>query len=225
MSYMAAAKLLPLEPYPGKGTLPWRSRCLQCGQEVSPSLSSVRNNGGGCRPCGLKKSAKTRSVNEDEAIEVMKAGGAIPQIPYPGANKPWPSVCVKCSKNISTQYGSVKAGRSACIYCAGKKIDPQDAMESMKKFGYAPLTKYPGSITPWESIHLICGEKVTPRFTALQMGRGGCVKCGYQATKEKQMGDHEVAKALMLKAGLEPLEEYPGANRPWRCKWLEIRGC
>ena len=60
--HMNAAKLEPLVPYPGNSKLPWKSRCLQCGIIVKPSLSSVRNNGGGCRPCGIKKSAKSRSV-------------------------------------------------------------------------------------------------------------------------------------------------------------------
>ena len=29
--HMNAAKLEPLVPYPGNSKLPWKSRCLQCG--------------------------------------------------------------------------------------------------------------------------------------------------------------------------------------------------
>jgi recombinational DNA repair protein (RecF pathway) len=219
--YMKAAKLEPLVPYPGRGTLPWKSRCLQCKQIVSPSLSSVRNNGGGCRPCGLKKSAKSRMVNEKDAVAVMKKGGAIPKVPYPGANKPWASTCIKCKKDISPQYGSVKAGRSACIYCAGLKIDPQDAKNLMIKFGYTPLVDYPGANKPWKAIHIQCGEEVSPRFTGLQMGRGGCMKCGFKSNKEKQMGDPDKARALFISKGIEPLEPYPGAGRPWKSKCMK----
>ena len=68
---MRAANLEPIDEYPGN-KLPWKCKCLICGLVVSPSLASVRINGGGCRPCGLKKSAKTRSTSELSAIEIMK---------------------------------------------------------------------------------------------------------------------------------------------------------
>ena len=218
--HMNAAKLEPLVPYPGNSKLPWKSRCLQCGIIVKPSLSSVRNNGGGCRPCGIKKSAKSRSVNEAGAIEVMKKAGAIPNSPYPGANKPWSSICKKCKKKISPQYSSVKAGRSPCIYCAGKKIDPNDAVTLMKKYGFNPLTKYPGANKGWKSTHVKCGEIVSPSLTSLQMGGGGCLKCGFKANKEKQLGDPVKAREFFLSRDLEPLVEYPGSNRPWKSRCL-----
>lgn len=49
------------------------------------------------------KSAKSRMVNEAEAIALMKRAGANPTSPYPGADKPWSSICVKCNKKISPQ--------------------------------------------------------------------------------------------------------------------------
>jgi hypothetical protein len=219
--YMKAAKLEPLVPYPGNSKLPWKSRCLQCGIVVKPSLSSVRNNGGGCRPCGLRKSAKSRSTDQSLAISVMRMAGAEPISEYPGSGKPWLCKCTKCGKEILPRYGNVKKGTAACVYCSGMKIDSKDAADLMIKYGYTPLVEYPGSNSPWKAIHNICGEPVAPRFTALQSGKGGCQKCGYKATKEKQMGDPEKALAIMINAGLQPLEDYPGANRPWKCECLK----
>ena len=218
--YMKAAQLEPLVPYPGNGKLPWKSRCLQCGLIVKPSLSSVRNNGGGCRPCGLKKSAKSRSTDSALAISVMRKAGAEPISNYPGSGKPWLCKCKKCGKEILPRYGNVKKGTAACVYCSGKKIDSNDASKLMVKYGYTPLVEYPGSNMPWKAIHNICGELVSPRFTALQSGRGGCQKCGLKATKEKQMGDPIKAREFFLSRKLEPLAPYPGSNRPWKSRCL-----
>lgn len=219
-SYMTAAKLKPLVPYPGKGTLPWKCICLNCGLEVSPSLSSVRNNGGGCRPCGLKKSAKSRSTDTQVAIEIMRKAGAEPIGPYPGSGKPWLCKCMKCDKEITPRFGNVKKGTAVCVFCSGKKIEPSDAVLLLKNYGFETLVLYPGANRPWKSTHLVCGSEASPRLTELQMGRGGCKKCGNAATKAKQMGDPEKALAVMLAAGLQPLEDYPGANRPWKCECL-----
>ena len=218
---MLDALLEPLEEYPADSKAHWKCRCMQCGAEVKTSLASVRVNGGGCRACGLRKSAKSRSANSQEAENLMRAAGAVPISPYPGSGKPWLCKCSKCGKEIKPRYGNVKKGTAACVYCAGKKIDAGDAQRLMEGYGYKPLEPYPGSNTPWRNVHLVCGEIVTPRFTALQSGKGGCVKCGFKATKEKQMGDPEKALAIMLSAGLQPLEDYPGASRPWKCECLK----
>ena len=46
---MRAAGLEPLEPYPGSHR-PWKSKCQECGKEVSPSHKKVQA-GGGCKFC------------------------------------------------------------------------------------------------------------------------------------------------------------------------------
>jgi recombinational DNA repair protein (RecF pathway) len=47
---MRAAGVEPLEPYANVDE-PWRSRCLTCAHEVSPTLASIRAGQGGCRYC------------------------------------------------------------------------------------------------------------------------------------------------------------------------------
>ena len=47
---MLAAGVTPLEPYPGSKH-PWRCRCHNCGREVTPQHSSIRQGRGGCIHC------------------------------------------------------------------------------------------------------------------------------------------------------------------------------
>lgn len=56
---MEQVGLTSLEPYPGNKAK-WLCRCNGCGTEVSPSLGSVRTNGGGCKRCGIERSISLR---------------------------------------------------------------------------------------------------------------------------------------------------------------------
>jgi hypothetical protein len=215
---MRAAKLEPIEDYPGN-KLPWKCKCLQCGKIVAPSLGAVRNNGGGCRDCGLKKSAISRLGNEKEAIRIMKKAGAIPLEPYAGSNKPWLCKCVKCKKEISPTLGNVKNnGTMPCAYCSKKKVHPDDATKIMRKAGLEPLTPYPGSNTKWKCRHLKCGEIVYTMHSWIVAGSGGCQKCGYVESGLKGRVSEKLAVQVMKKAGLTPLTPYVGASKPWKSK-------
>jgi hypothetical protein len=217
---MRAARLEPIEDYPGN-KLPWKCKCLQCGKIVAPSLGAVRNNGGGCKDCGLRKSAKSRRTDENKAISVMKKSGVKPLEPYTNSQKPWLCRCVKCKKEVSPSYGNVLGGHAACVYCSRKKIHPDDAIKIMLKSKLKPIGKYPGSNKPWKSIHITCGETVEPRLDGIIQGQGGCLKCGYKENQRKQLGDGDEARLFFLSKGFKPLEAYPGSNRPWRSKCLK----
>jgi hypothetical protein len=215
---MRAAKLEPIEDYPGN-KLPWKCKCLQCGKMVSPSLGAVRNNGGGCRHCGLKKSATSRLGNEKEAIRIMKKAGAIPLEPYAGSAKPWLCKCVKCKKEIRPTLGNIKNnGTKPCAYCSKKKVHPDDAIKIMRKAGLEPLTPYPGSNIKWKCKHLKCGEIVYPMHSWIVAGSGGCQKCGYIVSGLKGRVSEKLARQIMKQAGLTPLTPYLGAGKPWKSK-------
>ena len=217
---MRAAKLEPLEDYPGNKSR-WRCKCLQCGEIVSPSLGAVKNNGGGCRKCGFNRAAKSRRGNEQEAIEFMKKAGALPLEPYSGSNTPWLCRCMRCKKEITPTFGNVKNnGTNPCVYCSKKKVHPDDAVKLMRDAGLEPLEPYPGSNTKWKCEHLKCGEIVYPMYSWIVAGSGGCLKCGYVQNKEKQIFSDKDARKLFIKCGLEPQVPYPGAGIPWksRCK-------
>ncbi len=218
---MRAAHLEPLEDYPGNKAQ-WRCKCLQCGEIVSPSFAGVRNNGGGCKKCGIKRAAKARRGDEQEAINFMKKSGALPLEPYSGSNKPWLCRCMNCNKEITPTLGNVKLkGTNPCAYCAKKKVHPDDALAMMKMAGLEPLVPYPGSNTKWKCKHIKCGEIVYPMHSWIVAGQGGCQKCGYIESGLKGRVSEEFAIQVMNKAGLQPLEPYSGAGKPWKCKCLK----
>ena len=214
---MRAAKLEPLEEYPGNKEK-WKCKCLQCGKTVYPSFGSVRNGQGGCRDCGMQRGTASRRLDERVVIVVMKKAGVIPLEPYTSSKEPWLCKCLKCKREVSPSFGNVKNGHAACVYCAGKKVHPDDAVKIMKKAGLEPLVPYPGSNTKWKCTHLKCGEIVYPKHSWIVAGEGGCQKCGYKEGGLKGRVPVKTAIAVMKKAGLNPLVPYPGAGKPWKSK-------
>jgi hypothetical protein len=222
---MNSAGLTPLENYPGRHNK-WKVRCDKCNLEISTSLASVSSNGSGCRNCGIKKSAETRKRNASEAIELMISYGALPVATYPGQGKPWDSECLQCGKRINPRLGNVLSGHHPCAFCAKKKVDPDEAAEFMISTGLIPLEKYPGSNNRWKSRCNTCKEIVFVSYSTVK-GGGGCLKCGYESSRRKQMVNEAEAVLVMRKAGLEPLVPYPAGNRGWLCQCtkcgLEVR--
>lgn len=214
---MRAAKLEPLEEYPGNKEK-WKCKCLGCGKTVYPSFGSVRNGQGGCRECGMKRGTASRRLDEKVVIAVMKKAGVIPLEPYTSSSKPWRCRCIKCKREVSPSFGNVKSGHAACVYCAGRKVHPDEAVKIMKKAGLEPLVPYPGSNTKWKCRHIACGEIVFPTQSSIVQGQGGCQKCGDIKTKEKQMLSDKDTRSLFLENNLEPQVVYPGAGKPWKSK-------
>ena len=202
--------LEPLEPYPG-ASRPWRCRCLRCGAEVTPRYSNIKQGWGGCRTCWKAASSARQRGPEREAIEVMRAAGLEPMEPYQGAMTPWRSQCRTCGNRVAPLLNNIKKGQGGCKWCASCAVDPQDAGAIMRSAGLDPLTAYPGRNMPWPCRCQRCLRTVTPRYGAVRAG-SGCRYCNDTAIKPDAAAD------LMRKAGLEPLEIYPGALRPWKCR-------
>lgn len=88
--------------------------------------------------------------------------------------------------------------------------------------GVEPLAPYPGARELWPCRCTSCGRDVTPRYDAVKRGiSSGCRWCavGRRATTRRQ-GSKEAALVLAAERGLEPLDPYPGATAPWRCRCL-----
>lgn len=202
---MQEAKLQPLEPYPG-GKTPWRCVCTRCNREVSPKYSDIRNGDGGCKYCG------GHFVEPEVAFKVMIAKGVTPQEPYSHNARKWHCVCNTCGRNIYPTWNTVQSGRSACIYCARRKVDPDEAEAAMLRHGARPLEPYSGARTQWNCECLKCGRRITPNYSSVI--NGGDNPCGYCAGKRV---DPNSALEIMLGAGLTPLDVYVRADKPWRC--------
>jgi hypothetical protein len=209
---MRAAGFEPSGPYPGAGE-PWRCRCQKCGKEVTPRLSSVRR-GFGCKYC-----VGNALTDPNDAVDVMRNAGLEPLEPYRAANKPWRCECKKCGREVSPTLGHVRQGHG-CKHCGAvksgqkKALPAAEAEAEMRASGLEPLEPYPGANSAWRCRCKECGKEVSPRLNSVRsMGQGGCRYCGGTAPV-----DPDAAVAEMRAAGLEPLEPYPGANKPWLCR-------
>jgi len=182
---MLNAGLKPLVEYRG-AEQPWRSTCLKCRREVSPRLKSVRDRGSGCKYCS------GNAVVPEEAVAQMISVGLNPLVEFPGASKPWLSSCKKCGSEVKPRLADIRMGHSGCKKCAdslgGKKrrlnsnptragvtTNFSEVLEVMRNANLEPLEDYVGSQTKWKSKCLKCGAIVSPRYTTIAQGGGGCI--------------------------------------------------
>lgn len=109
--------LLPLVPYPGGAQARWLCECEVCGEQPSPSYTSLfTGHSAGCSFCSGKE------VNPKSAERLMRENGFEPLVPYPGSLKPWKSKCLTCGKIPSPMYASVGDGKR-CNYCFPGGVD------------------------------------------------------------------------------------------------------
>lgn len=210
-SLMRSAGAEPLEPYPGSHQR-WRSRCLRCRREIAPTLSGARTQGP-CVYCGGNK------VDLMVVRAAMERAGLHSLEEFPGSDVPWHCRCMSCDRIVTPRYSSIKSGQSGCKYCARRAVDPDNASAIMQAAGLEPLDVYPGSKTPWPCICTTCGDLVTPTYNSVASGaRSGCARCGRARGGLARRIPEEKIKAVMVSAGLDPLEPYPGSMRPWRCR-------
>jgi recombinational DNA repair protein (RecF pathway) len=98
-----------------------------------------------------------------------------------------------------------------------KRITDAEARQIMRDAGYRPLVPYFKSSAPWPSICLKCKKKVSPTFNNVNSKKVGCPYCSGNAVHID-----DVMK-VMKKAKLIPLEEFPGAKKPWKCECLSCK--
>jgi len=156
----------------------------------------------------------------------MKARGVIPLVPFPGANHPWKSRCKVCRSTVYPRYATVvKRGLGGCDFCAKKasaatrnKQTETKALARLKELNLEPLEPYKNAHHKWKMRCLNCGTVSRKSWNGISNGHG-CRSCSLQASGEKQRNKgSERAKALMRRAGLEPLVAYPGTHKPWQSK-------
>lgn len=84
--------------------------------------------------------------------------------------------------------------------------------------GLTPLEQYQNTKQPWQCECQTCKSIVTPAFSSIQAGQGGCRSCGLRKQAEKRKKSDQEASKVMFEHGFEPLEPYPGNQRKWHCK-------
>jgi hypothetical protein len=99
------------------------------------------------------------------------------------------------------------------------KVDPEEGAQIMRDAGLSPLVPYPGSGVPWPCIHDRCGREIAPNYANVRMRGRACKQCAADDRGAKRRaGVADAAIGTMRSAGFEPLEEYPGSDKPWRSR-------
>jgi len=150
-------------------------------------------------------------IKPADAVQTMLNAGLKPLEPYKSSKSKWKCKCLKCGKVVTPRYSTVKSG-AGCAYCAGSRLDPEDAIQEMRKANLEPLEPFKSSKSKWKCKCLKCGKVVYPYHAAIKQGQGGCIYCA-----KGQHVDPEDAVKLMLKANLQPLEPYKGSGLRWKC--------
>lgn len=161
--------LKTLEPFPG-ATKGWLVRCLICEREFKAVFHSL-NTKNGCKYCSGK------AVVESELLERLAELRLKPLEKYQSAKSPWRCKCLVCNHVVQPTWMRIKQGRGHCAYCSQRRVDIPEAMKFMKSIDLKPLIEFPGNNKPWLCKCLKCKTEVTPRWSDLRSGQGGCSNC------------------------------------------------
>jgi len=205
-----AAGFEPIGKYPGKTKTLWEAKHKKCGVVSSPSFQAVKR-GGGCRTC-----SGTLRVTEKQARSLFLKNNLEPIETYVDTLTPWKSKCLKCKKIVSPNYNKVRLRGHQCGYCAGLKVDTEDAIKLMKRMGFIPQVPYPGGNKPWKSKCEACNRISSPNYSAVKIG-SGCKYCAGNAVVPSE------AVRIMRSRGFVTLEPYPGGLNKWRVRCKKCR--
>ncbi len=169
---MQAVGLTPLEGYVSSKS-PWRCKCNSCGREVIVMHSKAKHRGQGCSYCN-----DVRPLDDLDllSIEIDKAGYKLinPLSRVQGSNK---AIHNLCGRTVVINTTSFKKGRG-CKWCApNPPIDPETAQQIMINAGYIPKEPFSTGASKWSSLHVPCGNTVSPTFKQIRAGKGGCRYC------------------------------------------------
>ncbi|MFD7645672.1 hypothetical protein ACFV4P_34070 [Kitasatospora sp. NPDC059795] len=172
-----------------------------------------------------------RYLDPEVAKANMIAKRVWPISPWPTNAKPWLSVCMDCGEFVNPIYRNVmRPGCGGCDPCgraratAARKVPADTAVAEMRAAGVDPLEEYPGVDVPWRSrcLSALCpglweGDPadIRPRLSDARLARvSACKYCARVAVRPER------AAYEMVQRGVEPLEPYNTATKPWPCKCL-----
>lgn len=118
---MREAQVEPLEPYT-RTDVKWRGKCLRCGREIQPTLSSVRQGNNPCWYCSGSR------VDPVEAEAFMLSQGLAVLDPWPGrVDRKWRGLHVGaadrpgCMGEVFPTYHSVKTHHQGVCFDCGER--------------------------------------------------------------------------------------------------------
>ena len=178
--------LRPLEPYKGIDN-PWLCECLVCHEQKRISRISISRRSPqfkGCIQCA-KKMQNSKRIQDSRKIVLQrfKAKNLEMLSEYVSASLPIKVKCLKCSHRFEAYGAQISRQKYACARCAGNYVNPLEAKNFMIDKGFIPKVEFPGSHKPWESFHQLCGNHVSPSYTTIKNGFGGCRHCAKHGFK------------------------------------------
>lgn len=222
---MVEAGLQPLVRYPGSAKK-WKCQCLKCKAIVFPRHSSIKQGRGGCNFCAKVNAHARQRALEAVAVALMLEAGLKPLEPYKSSKSKWRCECLTCSEVIVISHDNVRQGKG-CRYCGilaaahrRKDANATDAEQVMCDAGLQPLVPYPGTTKRWLCQCLECGREVSPTHDKVKQSGQGCRYCSLKHRVDQRRMDSGEAIAIMVVAGLRPLEPYASSMTPWRCECL-----
>jgi len=200
-------KLSPLEPYKGSSKK-WKCKCMRCGKITNPYFASIRDGLYGCSWCAKKL------VDPIEARKKMLKAKLEPLVAYPGSDIGWLCRCMKCNREVTPAYGSIREGQGGCKWCKLKspQVDPSTALQLMITNNIQPLEPFKTSHAKWKSRCLRCENHIAPSYHDIRQGSGGCKYCAPNFVNKKRIFE------VMANVGLEPQSKYVNSKEPWRVK-------
>jgi len=217
------ANLEPLEEFSGANN-PRRCRCLVCEKIVSPVYGNLQQGQGGCIYCAAKIRGENQRTSQETANAVCASKNITPLEPFVSTDTPRNCQCNICGRTSKSRLNELVRGHaSGCRYCgyknAGlKKRLNQDLVDLVfLEKNLKPKESYGGASAPRLCECLICGTLVKPQYASLKRGQGGCLRCGYEKGGKKNALPKSLAIEILQRAKLQPLEAYPGRDKPWKC--------
>lgn len=217
---LEAQHLEPQESYPGTKA-PWRVRCTfptmagPCGWIGTIQFEKLRQREWYCPKCRTGKPTRLERLALT-AVEELRAAGYEPLEPYPGANEPWPARCPH-GHTVKPRLTQLRAGRGGCGQCAGnQRLSELHVRKNLNAIGLDLAGHYVNKRSRILIVCLTCGRSEARRLDDVLRTRHGCKFCRLGHMDERE------ALELAAAAGIEPLEPFPGATKPWRCRCL---GC
>jgi hypothetical protein len=163
----------------------------------------------------------SKKLDPKMAEKVMLKAGLRPLEPYVGSINKWRCVHIACGQIVSPSYHQIKRGQGGCINCGKKRtanshrIPENIAVQMMLDAKLKPKVKFPGAKKPWKSECLKCKKIVSPSYSAIRNGQGGCKYCANKFIDPKD------AVRIMKIGGFKTLEPYKGAGKPWKSSCIK----
>lgn len=151
-----------------------------------------------------------KKLDSQTVDKVFAAQNLQPLEPYVSKDHNRRCVCVTCGRESLVRYAHVRDG-GKCAFCSGKRVDLEEVEELFKASDLVPLEPYTKNTKPRKCRCSRCGNEVSPSYSNLQKGSGGCAICA-----GRRVDLVKVEEGFSIN-GLLPLEPYIGSDNPRLC--------